>query len=191
MLLCSQDVVMSITSHQLIAHQLVLQPAGCIPLKGKRGEVKVYRPEADVNKHKEGVATKIVGRDTERAMLQTVLGGSNAETPTGSLGAVVALLEGRHGLGRSTLAEGLLQEVRSDKSRQATHAGMMFQCQRGDSPFVIWHSVLCWLLEQEGASDTEALAWLLVSWPAPGLPPAYMPAGRKATVLDVMYYSHA
>eukprot|EP00873_Tetraselmis_striata_P001145 jgi/Tetstr1/421409/TSEL_001176.t1 len=111
MLLCSQDVVMSITSHQLIAHQLVLQPAGCIPLKGKRGEVKVYRPEADVNKHKEGVATKIVGRDTERAMLQTVLGGSNAETPTGSLGAVVALLEGRHGLGRSTLAEGLLQEV--------------------------------------------------------------------------------
>jgi len=64
-------------------------------------------------------------------------------------------------MGRSTLAEALLQEVRGAETGQATHAGMMFQCQRGDLPFVIWHRVLCWLLEEVGAADANSLAWLL------------------------------
>lgn len=159
---------MAITPAQLRVHQLSLQPAGCIPLKGKQGEMKVYRPEVVVNQEggidrRRHSAGTILGRDLELAVLRMLVRSAQADASAQKASAALAVVEGGSGMGRSTLAEALLQEVRGAETGQATHAGMMFQCQRGDLPFVIWHRVLCWLLEEVGAADANSLAWLLVS----------------------------
>eukprot|EP00873_Tetraselmis_striata_P033056 jgi/Tetstr1/453320/TSEL_040311.t1 len=160
--MCTEAVYHATTPALLAAHGLTLQAAESLLLKGKQGEVSTYVPrtlasnEGGAMPAGDIVPVCIRGRDAEMKLLHRTLGFGDVADPTG---VVVVVLEGEAGVGKSALAETIMQQGMATGMRQwLLVRGTEYD---DSSPLLACRAIVCWLLELQGEPHAESMSWLM------------------------------
>lgn len=158
-ILCSDAVHMHAPKEQLRLHQLTLQPAGSIHLKGKDGLTNVYRPQSIETAS--GIVPlrelrALIGRKHEMDLLRGAVAPTSDDRGAPARPTVV-ILEGEDGIGKSAVLDALLQEAPA-----GSHWTRLQAAAHLNVPFMACRNILCHVLELQGEVDANRMSWLLV-----------------------------
>ena len=165
-------VLISASTHRLIAHVFDFQARGLIPVKGKSAPVEAWEvlsakvsPGSGRGLEVHGIGSPLVGRDAELALLRQKVAGL-----AGGTGAVVALV-GEAGLGKSRL----LAELRASIAAETPwHEGRALSY--GQSlPYHPWRSLARHLVGADEATGNDGLREKLRAFAGKGVPAPSLP----------------
>eukprot|EP00873_Tetraselmis_striata_P020689 jgi/Tetstr1/440953/TSEL_029222.t1 len=161
-IMCTEAVYHATTPAHLAAHALTLEAAESLLLKGKQGEVCTYVP-IPLASHNNGALPEgeirpvcLRGRDAEMKLLERALDFSNLADATG---VVLVVVEGEAGVGKSALAETIMQQGLATGTLQwLLVRGTEYD---DSSPLLACRAIVCWLLELQGDPCAESMSWLM------------------------------
>eukprot|EP00873_Tetraselmis_striata_P026006 jgi/Tetstr1/446270/TSEL_033814.t1 len=160
--MCTEAVYHATNPAHLAAHALTLEAAESLLLKGKQGEVCTYVPRT-LASHKDGDLPEgeirpvcLRGRDAEMKLLKRALDFSSLADATG---VVLVVVEGEAGVGKSALAETVMQQGLATGTLQwLLVRGTEYD---DSSPLLACRVIVCWLLELQGDPCAESMSWLM------------------------------
>ena len=165
-------VLVSASTHRLTGHAFDFQPRGPLAVKGKSAPVEAFEvvaakasPGSGRGLEAHGIASPLVGRDAELALLREKVAGL-----AGGAGAVVALV-GEAGLGKSRL----LAELRAGMTAATPwHEGRALSY--GQSlPYHPWRSLARRLVGADESTGDAGLRQKLRAFAGRGVPAAALP----------------